>query len=829
MFVKCRFNQPVHLWDMSKAISINGMFNGCVSFNNGFLPGVPNQLPWNTSECNSMSGVFQGCTAFNSNLGTGTIPWDVSKVKYILNTLNGFSNMFQGASNFNNGDEDDVTKSKINSWNIGGNVTGIIDMTSMFNGASRFNRDISGWDVSKVTSFTSMFESAIAFTNGLNENTNFITSGTGINGWNINTTTAVSMANMFKNASAFNREVSSWNVSKVNNMSSMFQGTPFNKTLANWERVLSPDTSTLANVTTTANMFLLAQLFNQPIGNWNVSGVTSMSGMFSAARIFNQDISKWNVGKVTTFLYMFYGNPTTMSFNNGDNLDYNSVTNLQGIDGWNINTSPTASVTMEGMFIGTNQQHPFNRPIESWNVSRVTNMGNMFNSCSFNQPLANWERVSSGVTSTLSNVSSMAGMFFQTNSFNQPIGNWNVSGVTSMEGMFDGASKFNNGLLSGVTGTLSWNTSSATNIWKMFRNARAFNQNINSWNVSKVKLFQQMFEGATIFNQPLNLWNTSSATQMQQMFYLAPAFRQYIGSWDVSKVINLTNFMLDKTPTTFPSTYLDNIYSGWSTQTLQHTTPITITFGTAQYTSAGLPGRNTLTSSPNNWIISDGGNADPILNLDAGNPLSYSGTGTLWTDLSVYGNNGTLVNNPTFDSANGGSIVFDGVNQYMTTLLNSSANNTTSIIWYKWNGVNKATSLTYLGISSSTGLGFYINNGTNTNTAGNKISVLYGGAYYNALTTGTLFGTLVSGVYTQLTLTRDGSSTYLYQNGVFLGATTRTPNNSTSNLSFNLGTDVIVGFPPFGGAVPLIQFYNRALTSTEVLANYNATKGRFGL
>lgn len=219
----------------------------------------------------------------------------------------------------------------------------------------------------------------------------------------------------------------------------------------------------------------------------------------------------------------------------------------------------------------------------------------------------------------------------------------------------------------------------------------------------------------------------------------------------------------------------------------------------------------------------------PVLNLDAGNTASYPGTGTLWTDLSGNNNNGTLVGGPTFDSANGGSIVFDGVNQYMTTLLNSSANNTTSIIWYKWNGVNKATILTYLGNSASTGLGFLINNGTNSNTAGNKISVLYGGAYYNALTTGTLFGTLVSGVYTQLTLTRDGSSTYLYQNGVFLGATTRTPNNSTSNLSFNLGTDVIVGFPPFGGAVPLIQFYNRALTSTEVLANYNATKGRFGL
>ena len=217
-----------------------------------------------------------------------------------------------------------------------------------------------------------------------------------------------------------------------------------------------------------------------------------------------------------------------------------------------------------------------------------------------------------------------------------------------------------------------------------------------------------------------------------------------------------------------------------------------------------------------------------VLNLDAGIPESYPGTGTLWTDLSIYGNNGTLINGPTFDSANDGSIVFDGVDDYVTTLLNSSANNTTSIIWYKWDGVNKATTLTYLGNSESTGLGFYINNGTNTNTAGNKIGVLYGGAYYNALNSGTLYGTLVSGIYTQLTLTRDGSTTMLYQNGVFLGYTTRTPNASTSSLNLKIG-GVAGGLLSFGGAVPLIQFYNRALSSTEILAKFNQTKGRYGL
>ena len=59
-------------------------------------------------------------------------------------------------------------------------------------------------------------------------------------------------------------------------------------------------------------------------------------------------------------------------------------------------------------------------------------------------------------------------------------------------------------------------------------------------------------------------------------------------------------------------------------------------------------------------IIRDG----LVLCLDAANPKSYPGTGTAWTDLSGSGNNGTLVNGPVYSSANGGSIDFDGSNDY---------------------------------------------------------------------------------------------------------------------------------------------------------------------
>ena len=55
----------------------------------------------------------------------------------------------------------------------------------------------------------------------------------------------------------------------------------------------------------------------------------------------------------------------------------------------------------------------------------------------------------------------------------------------------------------------------------------------------------------------------------------------------------------------------------------------------------------------------------PALYLDAVNSKSYPGSGTTWTDLSGNGRNGTLVWGPTFDSANGGQIVLDGIGDHI--------------------------------------------------------------------------------------------------------------------------------------------------------------------
>jgi hypothetical protein len=75
-----------------------------------------------------------------------------------------------------------------------------------------------------------------------------------------------------------------------------------------------------------------------------------------------------------------------------------------------------------------------------------------------------------------------------------------------------------------------------------------------------------------------------------------------------------------------------------------------------------------------------------ILNIDAGNMASYPGTGTAWTDLSGLNNTVTLVNGTTYSSANGGTMVFDGVNDYGVGAYNSnldlSTNNFTLEGWF---------------------------------------------------------------------------------------------------------------------------------------------------
>jgi len=109
---------------------------------------------------------------------------------------------------------------------------------------------------------------------------------------------AITMWTMYRDvAEKYYGHISSWDVSRVTNMTRLFEyRTKFNDDISSWN---------VSNVTNMGWMFNDAKAFNQPIGVWNVSNVTNMGWMFDGAEKFNQPIGRWNVSKVTNIRGMF--------------------------------------------------------------------------------------------------------------------------------------------------------------------------------------------------------------------------------------------------------------------------------------------------------------------------------------------------------------------------------------------------------------------------------------------------------------------------------------------------------------------------------------------
>ena len=172
--------------------------------------------------------------------------------------------------------------------------------------------------------------------------------------------------------------------------------------------------------------------------------------------------------------------------------------------------------------------------ISNWDVSKVTNMSNLFSlEKDFNEDISNWD---------VSKVKTMRSMFERAEAFNQPIGNWDVSKVTNMYNMFSGAKSFNQPI-----GT--WDVSNVTNMKGMFMSwsPSAFNQPIGSWDVSNVENMFEMFEGAQVFNQPLGSWNISCVTTMKRMFSKAESFNQDLSKWpEINSLVKFNRQMFSK-------------------------------------------------------------------------------------------------------------------------------------------------------------------------------------------------------------------------------------------------------------------------------------------
>jgi surface protein len=152
------------------------------------------------------------------------------------------------------------------------------------------------------------------------------------------------------------------------------------------------------------------------------------------------------------------------------------------------------------------------------------------------------------------------------------IGSWDVSHITDMSHLFDGASEFDDEEDIGRGGEMfeynrksdfnddlsGWDTSNVTDMCWMFHAAWAFNGDVSGWDTSNVADMCGMFSLATTFNGDVSGWDTSKVTDMREMFWGASAFNCDLSGWDTSRVTRMANMFSG-------ASAFDGDVSGWDT------------------------------------------------------------------------------------------------------------------------------------------------------------------------------------------------------------------------------------------------------------------------
>ena len=216
-----------------------------------------------------------------------------------------------------------------------------------------------------------------------------------------------------------------------------------------------------------------------------------------------------------------------------------------------------------------------------------------------------------------------------------------------------------------------------------------------------------------------------------------------------------------------------------------------------------------------------------VLCLDAANKLSYPNTGTSWYDLSGNNNNGTLTNGPTFNGGNGGCIVFDGTDDYVVVPDNS-----------------------LLDIDGDKTLGCWVNLGSNpggTCIVGKVSNSALGMALayswdskgfqaiaWNSTNSPQLDKDLNRDInkWVYIVAVQSSTTRWIYaldSIGVRSASGTGGINSWNNNVSFTIGSTSEGYYVPANTKISNVLVYNRALSASEVLQNYNVTKTRFGL
>ena len=631
MFLDCSgFNQNISTkvvsgdpsyvaWDISNVTQMQNVLKNCSQFdNNG------EHLSWNMVNVDASYGygLFEGCSVFNRDISETNIELiaDISRIEYIDNTTAPAGTLSSSTLNYLSNPADTLSI-PIETGTIPSNPVRYLSKIMLyFNigaGGGTHSIVISGQTGTLATASATKnpgaqeyiltppvkLESNKSYSINISDVVDLaIFEVTGANAWNLN--------QLYKNPGVlsvvlkFKAEVvdenrynyTQWDISGLSSLNNMFKNASiFNQDLSTWRT---------ENVKTTREMFSGASNFNKDIRFWKTNNLIDISGMFSGASNFDKNISTkvivggelaWDLSNVTTM---------TRAMKDCGQYDNSGEPLL-----WN-----TSKVTkMEGLFENCSQ---FNRNIETrnvtiggtitfkvWDVSGVVSLNNMFkNAKLFDQDLNTWE--------VSGNTTSMRNIFYGANNFNQDLYNWNTVNIVDMSGAFSGDGSmniFNKNIR-------NWDVSTSTITTNMFNNTVLSNYDygyrniVNGWNDivngtpnNSVFFIQQYIpddnndfkaalayyfdESSNFITSATNMashnnigrynsdnsfviqdWNTVNVTDMSGSFTGSrDSFNNYIGYWNTQNVVNMSNMFSSNVDHSF-----NRDISLWNTDLLEN-------------------------------------------------------------------------------------------------------------------------------------------------------------------------------------------------------------------------------------------------------------------
>ena len=214
---------------------------------------------------------------------------------------------------------------------------------------------------------------------------------------------------------------------------------------------------------------------------------------------------------------------------------------------------------------------------------------------------------------------------------------------------------------------------------------------------------------------------------------------------------------------------------------------------------------------------------------DVGSRASYPGAGTAITDLAG-SSNGTLTNGPTFDSANMGSIAFDGTYHYID-VGNGGALQITSAItlaaWYKTDSSGNDTVIAKFSADGS-------QKGYKMRMNGSKMQTIFSSDGSSNTVSLADPSDTDDNVWHYAVATNDGTgganTALLYIDGILVDSETGTASIHNSTADVHIGDqDEDGNAQPYDGLIAHVAIYNVALSAEDVAQNYHALRKRFGV